>query len=246
MLSRACVPLIGKMPEEVNRVLTDHASDLLFAPTITAEKNLLREGIPQERIRLVGDVMYDAAIQYGDAADRLSNILNRLNLKPEGYILATTHRAENVDNLKRLKAISKAFAYVNTKIPIVFPVHPRTRKSIEKFGLEDVAKRISMIDPGGYLDMLVLEKKAKLIVTDSGGVQKEAYFYKISCVTLRNKKKWKELVELGWNTLVPPYDPEVIISAPLASYGGGSAKYSSFGDGNAAEKIAERVTEFSL
>lgn len=233
-----------KMPEEINRVLTDHVSDLLFAPTITAEQNLLREGVSRERIRLVGDVMYDATVQYGKVADKLSEILGELNLKPKRYILATIHRAENVDNPRRLEAILRAFADVHTRIPIIFPVHPRTRRSIEKFGLEDIAKRIFLIDPVGYFDMLALEKNAKLIATDSGGVQKEAYFYKIPCITLREETEWKELVDLGWNTLVPPYDPDVIISVLLAPHGGGSAEHSPFGDGNAAEKIAEHVSEF--
>ncbi len=125
-----------RMPEEINRVLTDHASDILFAPTEMAVKNLLREGIPEERVHLVGDVMYDAALLYGEKAERHSDVLTRLGLSPKGYVLATIHRAENTDSPERLRVILEALAEVNRWVPVVFPVHPRTRERIKRFGLD--------------------------------------------------------------------------------------------------------------
>ena len=193
-----------RMPEEINRVLTDHASDLLFAPTEAAVANLRREGIPEERIHCVGDVMYDAALYYGMKAERESRILERLSLTRKGYILATVHRAENTDDHARLRAILQALSEAAQEVGVVFPVHPRTRKAMERYGLTDLVRPLIVIDPVGYLDMVMLEKNARLIVTDSGGVQKEAFFYRVPCVTLREETEWEELVELGWNRLVPP------------------------------------------
>ncbi len=193
-----------RMPEEINRVLTDHASDLLFAPTETAYHNLLREGISEAKIHLVGDVMYDAALFYGAKAEQQSRILERLGISPKAYVLATVHRAENTDNPERLKAILCALAEVHREVPVVFPVHPRTHKAVERWGLNRYLEGVIAIAPVGYLDMMMLEKHAQLIATDSGGVQKEAFFYRVRCVTLREETEWVELVELGWNRLCPP------------------------------------------
>jgi len=166
-----------RMPEEVNRVLTDHASDILFAPTQTAVENLRREGISEEQIQLVGDVMYDAALYYGKKAERQSQILNRLELKPREYILATTHRAENTDDPQRLRAIFEGFAEVAQEIKVVLPLHPRTHAALVQVGLYDkVPRSICLIEPVGYLDMVMLEKNARLIATDSGGVQRRRFF----------------------------------------------------------------------
>lgn len=192
-----------RMPEEINRVLTDHASDLLFAPTQTAVENLQREGIPDARIKLVGDVMYDAALYYGAKAERQSRILNALKLEPKGYILATIHRAENTDDPLRLRAIFDSLAEIAHEIKVVLPLHPRTRAALVQASLYDkAAQSICLIEPVGYLDMMMLEKNARLIATDSGGVQKEAFFYHVPCVTLREETEWVELVELGWNYLI--------------------------------------------
>lgn len=230
-----------RMPEEFNRVLTDHASDLLFAPTETAVENLRREGIPDAKIHLVGDVMYDAAIYYAAKAERKSRILEQLNLKPKTYILATIHRAENTDVPGRLQAIFRGIAIIAQEVPVVLPLHPRTRAALTREGiLEGVTGDIRVIEPVGYLDMVMLEKNARLIVTDSGGVQKEAFFYRAPCLTLRGETEWVELIELGWNRLVPPLSVEAVVSgirealnAPAGLAG------QPYGDGRSAYRIVQ-------
>lgn len=205
-----------KMPEEINRVLTDHAADLLFAPTEKAVENLRREGIPDERIHLVGDVMYDAALFYGEKARRESRILERLKLKSKEYILATVHRAENTDDPERLKTIIKGLCEVTKEVPIILPLHPRTRKALETYGLiEEARANIKLIEPIGYLDMVMLEQNALLIATDSGGVQKEAFYYRVPCVTLRTETEWVELVDAGWNCLCPAVDENMVYKTIL-------------------------------
>jgi len=190
-----------RMPEEINRVLTDHASDILFAPTETAVANLQREGISKERIYLVGDVMYDAALYYGKKAEQVSDVLDHLALGSRGYVLATIHRAENTDDPDRLRAIVEGLALAGHGIPVVLPLHPRTRNAVERYSLADIVARLRVIEPVGYLDMVMLEKNARLIATDSGGVQKEAFLYKVPCVTLREETEWVELVEAGANRI---------------------------------------------
>ena len=231
-----------RMPEEINRVLTDHVSDLLFAPTETAVENLRKEGIPEERIHLVGDVMYDAALYYGQKAERVSRVLERLALQPKGYVLVTVHRAENTDDPKRLKAILEGLAQVASEIPVVFPVHPRTRKAIEHYGFEPITRPLTLIEPVGYLDMVMLEKHAQLIATDSGGVQKEAFFHRVPCVTLRDETEWVELVEAGWNKLAPPLTSELIYKAIWARIGCLGREVTFYGDGHATEKIVQRLS----
>ena len=231
-----------RMPEEINRVLTDRVSDLLFAPTETAVQNLRREGLPEDRIHLVGDVMYDAALYYGQKAERFSRILERLALQPKGYILVTVHRAENTDDPKRLKAILKGLAQVDFEVPVVFPVHPRTRKAIERYGFVSITKSLTLIEPVGYLDMVMLEKHARLIATDSGGVQKEAYFHRVPCVTLRTETEWVELVEAGWNVLAPPTSAQTINAALEAGLERRGQDVLLYGNGHAAEKIVQWLT----
>jgi UDP-GlcNAc3NAcA epimerase len=227
-----------RMPEEINRVLTDHASDILFAPTEMAVKNLLREGIPEERVHLVGDVMYDAALLYGEKAERHSDVLTRLGLSPKGYVLATIHRADNTDSPERLRVILEALAEVNRWVPVVFPVHPRTRERIKRFGLDSALEVLVVTDPVVYLDMIKLEKNAQLIVTDSGGVQKEAFFYRVPCVTLREETEWVELVSAGWNTLCPPLDKAQVTQTILESLGRVGVHLFAYGDGRAGSIIA--------
>jgi UDP-GlcNAc3NAcA epimerase len=191
------------MPEEINRIVTDHLSSVLFAPTDTAVENLLHEGIAKEKIHLVGDVMYDAALYYGHKAEEQSNILRDLQLNSKQYVLTTIHRASNTDKAINLKAIVDGLLFLSKVIKVVFPLHPRTKSSLEKNNLiEQVNKNLLVIPPVGYLDMIMLEKHAKTIVTDSGGVQKEAYFYKVPCVTLRDETEWVELIDTRWNVLV--------------------------------------------
>jgi UDP-GlcNAc3NAcA epimerase len=233
-----------RMPEEINRVLTDHASDLLFAPTDTAVANLQREGIPEERIHLVGDVMYDAALYYGRKAEQNSRILERLGLRPRGYVLATVHRAENTDDPRRLEAIIGGLVEVSGEVPVIFPVHPRTRRAIETNGLLSERKgNLRMIPPVGYLDMIVLERHARLIATDSGGVQKEAFFYRVPCVTLREETEWVELVELGWNYLVPLTDAGAVRDGIMARLDVRGEEAELYGDGRAALRVARIVAE---
>ena len=233
-----------RMAEEVNRVVTDHVADLLFAPSKAAAENLDREGIPRERVHLVGDVMYDAALYYGAKAETTSRILERLELKPKEYILATVHRAENTDASARLRAIFGGLMRVANEWPVVLPLHPRTRQALEREGLLTEAERVLRIIPAaGYLDMMMLEKHAWLIATDSGGVQKEAYFYRVPCVTLREETEWVELVELGWNRLAPPLSAEAVAEGMTAALqlGGGKA-VQVYGDGRSTELIVHWCT----
>jgi len=223
------------MPEEHNRVLTDHVADLLFCPTQTAVDNLLREGITQG-VHLVGDVMYDAVIHNAALAEARSDLLARLGLKPGSYALATVHRPVNTDDPLRLQSILEALAEI--EMSVLFPVHPRTRQCMDRLDLSFVSKMESLnfIDPVGYLDMLLLEKHARLILTDSGGVQKEAYFFSVPCLTLREETEWVETVEAGWNRLVGA-DPVAIAQGAREFRPTGSPP-PLFGDGHAAERIA--------
>lgn len=225
-----------RMPEEINRVLTDHAASLLFAPTETAVAHLAREGISGASVQLVGDVMYDAALFYGVKAERTSSILARLNLAPKEYALATIHRAENTDNSQRLAAILDGFAKFGRHI--VLPLHPRTRGRLATLGLT-LPNNVRTIDPVGYLDMVMLERNAALIATDSGGVQKEAFFYRVPCVTLRDETEWIELVEGGWNRLAPPTDSQSVADRLAAAHGSIGQDIAPYGDGHSAQRIAD-------
>jgi len=228
------------MPEEINRVLTDHASDLLFAPTAMAAENLEREGIAHNRIFLAGDVMYDAAGFYGAKADAESRILQKLGLRPNQYVLATIHRAENTDDIDRLRSIFEGFEIVAKEIPVVFPLHPRTRQVLkQKLSFDKIAKHVLLIEPVGYLDMIMLEKHSRLIATDSGGVQKEAFFYGVPCVTLRSETEWVELVELGWNRIVSPLSASRVYEGIMSAMDRCGSAASPYGEGDAAEKILD-------
>jgi len=196
------------MPEEVNRVLTDRISKFLFCPTETAMENLKREGL-EEGASLVGDVMYDVFLESQGLLNG-SRVLSELNLIPKEYLLLTVHRAENTDNLNRLESILAAL--VETKERVVFPIHPRTQnalKKMEKLPYKD-NENFVCIKPVGYLDMLALEKNARKILTDSGGVQKEAYWLRVPCITLRDETEWVETVESGWNILAGSAAPNIV------------------------------------
>lgn len=227
-----------RMPEEINRVLTDHAASLLFAPTETAVAHLAREGISGASVQLVGDVMYDAALFYGEQADRTSSILASLNLASKEYALATIHRAENTDNRQRLSAILDGFSGFDSEI--VLPLHPRTRGRLATLGLT-LPGNVRAIEPVGYLDMVMLEKNAALIATDSGGVQKEAFFYRVPCVTLRDETEWSELVAGGWNRLAPPTCGNDISLAMKEALGSNGLEIRPYGDGNAASHIVNSL-----
>jgi len=228
------------MPEEINRVLTDHASTLLFAPTKAAVDHLQREGIPTERIYQVGDIMLDAALFYQNKAAQQSIILKELNLKPDTYVLATVHRAENTDQPERLQTIFSGLQLVARKMPVVWPVHPRTRKALDRQALLTGSHdRLILIEPVGYLDMVMLESHACLIATDSGGVQKEAFFFRKPCVTLREETEWIELVELGWNILCPPSDAQAIAQTILGRLNTRGKEAAPYGTGDAGQRIAQ-------
>lgn len=226
------------MPEEINRILTDHVSDLLFVPTKRAYDNLKIEGIPDSKIHLTGDVMFDAALYYADKAEVASSILGKNNLAMKQYVLTTVHRAENTDNEKRLGSIIEGLSEVAVKIPVIFPLHPRAKEKIIQYDLLNKASdNLILIEPVGYLDMVMLEKNAALIATDSGGVQKEAFFYKVPCVTLREETEWVELLDSKWNTLCPPYNGNEISSAILKNMATAGYDVQPYGNGSSAREI---------
>ena len=224
------------MPEEINRVLTDHCSDILFCPTETSVENLNREGVTNG-VYLTGDVMVDALKGNIEIAEKKAMILNELDLKPKEYYLATVHRAENTDDFNKLKSIVDAFCAIEN---LVFPCHPRTEKYLKGYGLWDrLVENARVIKPVGYLDMQVLEKNAKKILTDSGGVQKEAYIFKVPCITLRNTTEWIETVEDGWNVLVGADEEKIVVMSNEFEPKGKQRDV--FGKGDASEKIVEIV-----
>ncbi len=229
------------MPEEINRVLTDHAADLLFTPTETGTRNLADEGIAGDKVQQVGDVMYDAVLYYGEIAEQRSRILDVLGIEPKDYFLATIHRAENTDDQTRMKNILAGFA--NLPQGIILPLHPRTRKQLINFDLA-LPSNVRAIDPVGYLDMVMLEKNAALIATDSGGVQKEAYFHKVPCVTLRDETEWVELIEVGANCLVSD-DVERIASVAQSILKVDESCFMRmfYGNGESSINIADRICD---
>lgn len=232
-----------RMPEEINRVIADHVSTLLFAPTRKSMDNLRREGIDPARCHCVGDVMFDAAIQYRAAAVAKSSILRRLSEVSGKYALLTVHRQENTDDPSRLQVILAVAQRVAAQLPVVWPVHPRTRKAIAQLPVSPIAAaQLHQIDPVGYLDMLMLESNAAVIATDSGGVQKEAFFFRVPCVTLREETEWTELVDLGWNVLAAPNDADGVASRILSRVGILGREATPYGRGEAAQAIAEIIT----
>lgn len=254
------------MPEETNRVLTDHCSDILFCPTENASKNLIKEGFsnvvndgkladlasdkssvltPHFPIVInVGDIMYDAVLLGLEIAEKKSNILEKLTLEPKKYYLATVHRAENSDDRQKLKSILDAFSEISKQRPVIFPVHPRTRKNLEAFHLlSSDFGQVQMIEPISYFDMLILEKNANKILTDSGGMQKEAYFWRVPCVTLREETEWVETLERGHNILTG-MDKNRIIQSATQSYTDEHDSFSTnyYGDGHAADRILRVIS----
>jgi UDP-N-acetylglucosamine 2-epimerase len=226
------------MPEELNRILTDHVCDLLFTPTDTASRNLAHEGITKG-VHQVGDVMYDTLLHNTGIAEKRSTVLDRLNLQPRSYVLATIHRAANTDDKTRLEAIMDAMARVDATVILL--LHPRTRDRLREYGLTTVTHNfgnVNIIEPVGYLDMLVLEKNARAIVTDSGGVQKEAYLFKVACITAREETEWVETVEAGWNTLVGE-SLDRISELIRKTHTEPHAHPDFYGDGTAAKRIVQ-------
>lgn len=231
-----------RMPEEINRILTDRISRWLFVPTEAAAQHLRREGFAEEQILPVGDVMFDVALHYGERVKPEGGLLASMGLKPGAYVLATIHRAENTDHPQRLANVVDALVFTARSMPVVWPLHPRMRAILQQTGrLDKLSSQLHLIEPVGYLDMVQLEKYAAVIATDSGGIQKEAYFYKVPCVTLRDETEWVELVEAGWNRLAPPLDAAAVLAALRASLGSHGAEIAPYGQGDAAQRIVQRL-----
>jgi UDP-GlcNAc3NAcA epimerase len=249
------------MPEEVNRVLTDHLSTLLFCPTHTAIENLKKEGLVSSdtqkassnypKIFHCGDIMLDNSLHYSLASDSKSNVLKVLNVRENEYILVTVHRKENVDKPEKLQEILKAFLELahTQSLPIVWPLHPRTKKAIyATLNVELIDqffghKNIKVTQPMGYLDMIALEKNTRLIITDSGGLQKEAYFFKKPCLVLRDNTEWIELVENGNARLCEIESSQILDKANALIFHGDYTYPAFYGDGNAADFICKKIIE---
>jgi UDP-GlcNAc3NAcA epimerase len=232
------------MPEEINRILTDRISRWLFTPTAVASAQLRSEGVSESLIVEVGDVMYDVALHHGRRVNESGRILAQLGLAPHSYVLATVHRAENTNNLDRLTSIVDSLEETANSIHVVWPLHPRTRAVLIQTGLIDrLTSKVTLIDPVGYLDMLQLEKYAALIATDSGGVQKEAFFFGVPCVTLRGETEWVELLESGWNRLAPPVDSQSLVRIIKDTLGSKGESVAPYGTGDAAHSIVNKLSE---
>ncbi|AKB17632.1 MULTISPECIES: non-hydrolyzing UDP-N-acetylglucosamine 2-epimerase [unclassified Methanosarcina] len=226
------------MPEEINRVLTDHCSDILFCPTEKAVINLKREGIT-DNVYLTGDVMADSVLYYREIAENKSNILNELGLEDKNYLLTTIHRPGNTDHEEKLKSIVEAFSEIDDTI--VFPVHPRTEKYLREYGLFDrLDSFVKLTKPLGFFNFIKLLNHAKIILTDSGGIQKEAYILKVPCITLRENTEWGETVEDGWNILVGSSKEKITQCVNEFNPSVKSHK-NRFGNGDASKKISSII-----
>jgi len=232
-----------RMPEETNRVVADHLSTLLFCPTDTATRNLAKEGITAG-VHQVGDVMYDSILFNAKLSERSSTIMQQLTLTKKSFYLATVHRAENTNNLERLGRILSAFGQMDR--PVILPMHPRTRNILGD-RLAKISVNVRVIEPVSYLDMLMLEKNARLILTDSGGVQKEAYWFSVPCVTLRDETEWVELVEAGWNRVAGADSSKILATVAEAEKSTvmkpADNAVQLYGDGHSAEKIAAILSQ---
>jgi UDP-GlcNAc3NAcA epimerase len=229
------------MPEEVNRVLTDRVSNILFCPTETAVNNLKREGFDHMPARIFnsGDVMYDAALYYEDKALLKSDILRRIGTKK--FVLATIHREENADSPEKLRSIITGLNEIHKQVPVVVPLHPRTRNILAQ---QYILPNFMIIDPVGYFDMIILLKNAELVITDSGGVQKEAFFFGKHCITLREQTEWVELVEKGLNMLVGSDSRRLISAFNYFSAQESDFSTNLYGNGHAAKTMAEIIQKF--
>lgn len=226
------------MPEEINRIVADHISDYLFAPTENSKENLMKEGIPEEKISVTGNTIVDSVYQNREIADRKVNVLKDLGLKPKEYILVTAHRAENVDNQSRLIEILKGLEQIKSKfgLPVVFPMHPRTRKMVNEFGLE--LNGIRAIEPVGYLEFLQLEANARLAMTDSGGVQEETCILRVPCVTLRDNTERPETLDVKSN-LLSGADAGEIAEKVKIMLKQGNGWMNPFGNGTSGKQIID-------
>jgi UDP-GlcNAc3NAcA epimerase len=231
-----------RMPEEVNRILSDRISSLLFCPTITAVENLAREGLIAGVFN-VGDVMFDAAVHYKRLAIETSRVHERLGISSgQSFVLATCHRAENTDDAERLHGILSALSAIASRQTLVLPMHPRTRKAIDRFGLESLLSEVCITEPLPFLDMVALEQTAAVVLTDSGGVQKEAFFYGIPCVTMRDETEWTETLHNGWNTLAGA-DTDRILAAYAEATRYRPERGAHYGNGRAAQGVLQALLE---
>lgn len=230
-----------QMPEEINRILTDRISDLLLCPTDTAIHNLQREGFNNFNTKIVknGDVMQDAAIFYAAKAEEKSNVLKSINLPR--YILATIHRQENTDSPENLQNIIAGLNEINRQTPVVVPIHPRTRNILAQLNIVPAFK---LIDPVGYFDMIVLLKNCEMVITDSGGVQKEAFFFGKHCITMREQTEWVELVENGFNTLTGSDAEKIVTAYEQTKQKKSDFSINLYGKGQAAEVAAKEIFSF--
>ena len=229
-----------RMPEEVNRILTDRVSRWLFTPTDAAAAHLQQEGVSPEKIIPVGDVMLDVAMHHGARVQAQGGVMARERLDAGRFVLATVHRAENTDHPQRLAVIVDALTRVAEQVPVIWPLHPRTRAVLQAMPQwASVSQRVRLVEPLGYLDMVQLEKHAALVVTDSGGVQKEAFFHGVPCVTLRDETEWVELVDAGWNLLLPPGAGDEMAAAIMSRIGTVGLPVAPYGRGDASARIVE-------
>lgn len=226
-----------RIPEEVNRILTDRISTLLLCPTDAAVSNLCAEGVTNG-VSNIGDVMYDVALYYQQYCDS-DAVLQRYGVASGNYVLATCHRAENTDDPDRLREICLGLADIAAELPVILPLHPRTRKLLSDNGLRSLLAKVKLVEPLAFMEMVALEQAARVILTDSGGVQKEAFFYGVPCVTMRDETEWVETVELGWNQLVGA-NSKAIYSAVVNASKSPSHGFP-FGDGSASQKIVATI-----
>jgi len=229
-----------QMPEEINRVVADALAEVLFVPTEGGRQNLLREGAAEDRICWTGDVMFDTMRIFRERATRSPCALDRLGLRNTPFVLATVHRAENTDDPVRLVTIIEGLRAVAATLRVVLPLHPRTQKRLQQLPRLET-KPLEIIEPVGFVDMIGLEMGAQVIATDSGGVQKEAFFHCVPCVTLRGETEWTESVDLGWNRLVPSLRADTIAETILAARGVKGRVAMPYGDGHASERIADEL-----
>lgn len=229
-----------RMPEEINRILTDRIASRLFCPTDVAVAHLASEGLVKG-VSNVGDVMYDVALYYRQRCDNTDVVLKHYGVSRGSYVLATCHRAENTDDPLRLRSICLGLADVAREMPVILPMHPRTRRLVTEAGMAPLLERVTLVDPLSFMEMIALEQAARVIVTDSGGVQKEAFFYGVPCVTMRDETEWVETLDLGWNTLVGA--SQTAISDVVLSAQPPGAQASPYGDGHASEKIVAALND---
>lgn len=235
-----------RMPEEVNRVLADHMSDMLFAPTEVSMQNLLGEGIDLKKIHVVGNTVVDALVQNMEISHRRGKALAALGLRPQGYLLGTLHRQENVDDPVRLRNLIDGLSLSGTElgVKVILPLHPRTKKNIVSFGML-LPENVQMIDPVGYLDFLQLEANALLLMTDSGGIQEEACILHVPCVTLRDSTERPETVAVGGNVLAGA-DPKLILQGAKDMMSRNRDWTCPLGDGRSAERILDIIVAHSV